>query len=425
MGEKHLITLAPVWRRSERGILDEIPTVVGLVLWQLVRHVRYWVASTASQREDLFHGTPQPWVATKYRHAEIEAPPIAGAIRALLNVTAAPNGVAETEVADACSQVAEWASATGCAETALQFAEAAAAVDSASAHRANEAGRIARNHAEYARAEMWFERGIGLARQQHDSIAYTRGHIGYGIMCQTLGRDSRAQRHFNTASLAARKRGRFWLAAEAQHDLLLMMAERGNFAQATAHARKALRWYPKHHPRFPFFVADFAFCLVCQAHYIEAIQLLTAALDSLTEPAEQVLAVSVLVRAHGGLGNVAEFRSTRMRLVDLLRTFKAHEPAARINLAEGERAVGRWLGAWRNATRALRLAKEKRDAVVIQLASRLRADVRAQRPALPGAALTDMVAREVIDAMQQRLTLWNPTRRGRARGVDRDRWAAA
>lgn len=425
MGEKHLVAQAPEWRRTERGILDEIPTVVGLVLWQLLRHVRDWVATPPPDREHLFHATLLPWVATKYRHAEIEAPVIARPIQALLRMTGVPNGVAETDIADACSQIAEWASACGWSETALQFAEAAAVADSPSAHRANEAGRVARNHGDYARAETWFDRGIALARQQGDSIAYTRGHIGYGILWQTLGRDTRAQRHFNTASIAARKRGSFWLAAEAQHDLLLMMAERGHFAQAITHARKALRWYPKHHPRFPFFVADFAFCLVCQAHYSEAIELLTAVLDALPKPAEQVLAVSVLVRAHGGLGEVAKFRSARQRLIDLLSTFKAHEPAARVNLAEGERAVGRWLPAWRNATRALRLAKQKRDAVVIKLATRLRADVRAQRPAPPGVVLTDNIAREVIDAMQQRLTMWNPTRRGRARGVDRDRWAAA
>jgi tetratricopeptide (TPR) repeat protein len=348
MGEKHLVPQAPKWRRSERGILDEIPTVVGLALWQLLRHLQDWVAATPAERERLFHETRQPWVATKFRHAEIEAPEIAGAIRALLDVTSSPNGVLATDVADACAKVAEWASAAGWGETAIQFSEAAAVVDGDSAHRANEAGRITRNHADYARAETWFERGIALARQQRDSIAYTRGHIGCGILCQTLGRDSQAQKHFNTASIAARKQGRFWLAAEAQHDLLLMMAERGNFAQATAHAQKALRWYPKHHPRFPFFVADFAFCLVCQAHYSEAIQLLTAVLDSLTQPAEQVLAVSVLVRAHGGLGNITQFCTTRTRLIELLHSFKAHEPAARVNLAEGERGVGRWLPAWRN-----------------------------------------------------------------------------
>jgi tetratricopeptide (TPR) repeat protein len=425
MGERHLVPQAPDWRRSERGILDEIPTVVGLVLWQMLRHVRDWVVSAPHQREHLFHDTCPPWVATKYRHAEIEAPVIARPMQVLLRMKGAPNGVAAATVADACSQIAEWASACGWSETALQFAEAAAAADSESAHRANEAGRITRNHAEYARAETWFERGIALARQQRDSIAYTRGHIGFGILCQTLGLDNRAWRHFNTASIAARKRGSFWLAAEAQHDLLLMMAERGHFAQAITHARKALRWYPKHHPRFPFFVADFAFCLVCQAHYSEAVELLAGVLDALPEPAEQVLAVSVLVRAYGGLGEVGKFRSARQRLIDLLSTFKAHEPAARVNLAEGERAVGRWLPAWRNATRALRLAKEKRDAVVIKLATRLRADVRAQQPAPPNTELTDNIAREVIDALQQRLPLWNPTRRGRARGVDRDRWAAA
>ncbi|HEX6909275.1 MAG TPA: hypothetical protein VF142_02720, partial [Longimicrobium sp.] len=250
MGEKHLVPHAPEWRRSERGILDEIPSVVGLALWQLLRHVRDWVDCSTTEREHLFHDTTQPWVNTKYRHAEIEAPAVASAIRVLRGLQAAPVAIGADAVADACSHIAEWASSLGWSETAVQYAEAAAAAVSASAHRANEAGRIARNHGEYARAETWFERGIALGRQQRDSIAYTRGHIGYGILCQTIGRDKRAQRHFNTASIAARKRGRFWLAAEAQHDLLLMMAERGEYAQAATHAKKALRWYPKHHPRF-------------------------------------------------------------------------------------------------------------------------------------------------------------------------------
>src|SRR6185436_14131864 len=114
-------------------------------------------------------------------------------------------------------------------------------------------------------------RGIGLARRASNGIEYTRGHIGYGILWQTLGRDRRARKHFATAANRAMKDGREWLAAEAQHDLMLMATERGHYGEAEAYARTALAWYPKYHERFPFFVADLAYLLVSERQYLHAV----------------------------------------------------------------------------------------------------------------------------------------------------------
>ncbi|HEU4557553.1 MAG TPA: hypothetical protein VFS20_06875, partial [Longimicrobium sp.] len=320
-------------------------------------------------------------------------------------------------------RIARWADAHGFAETAIQYAEAAAVICPDEARLANLCGRLTRNAADHARAEVWFERGIGLARARRDWVEYTRGHLGAGILALGRGREGRARRHFNTASSIAMREGHEWLAAEAQHDLFQFMTVRGNYVDAEVHARRALAWYPKHHPRLPFLAADVAFLLVCQRHHAPAAEILRLFVRTI-QPPQNVLGYSLLVRALAGVGNRREFERRRARLLKLLAEHTEYEAAARWNLAQGELAAGEGDAALANARMAVELARARRDRETEVLAERLVAELEAGADAPAQPRRREERFRDFVGTLLSRLGEWSPTRRGRSPSLSRAEWAA-
>src|SRR5688500_6118691 len=155
MGEERLILPPPLQRRRESEILNEIPNVLGLVLWQDVRHLHTWVEvaeaarsprrvpSTPSPR-DFFNASPPAWVIAKRRDARAQCVELAGALDEFWSVVSAPLSADRAAVADGCRQVVEWALAHEHTQTAIEFAEAAARVAPEDPGIANLAGRVTR-----------------------------------------------------------------------------------------------------------------------------------------------------------------------------------------------------------------------------------------------------------------------------------------
>ena len=424
MGDKHKVPPAPYRRHRELQMLDELPPAAGVVLWQYVRHLRDWVETPAELRPALFHPQLPPWVLAKRRDAAAEVPELAGALATLASFTAARPGAEPRRAAAACQEVAEWAEQRQHVHTAVEYAEAAAGLEPDEPCRANAAGRLTRNCGDFSRAEIWFERGIGLARHRGDRVEYTRGHLGAGILCMATGREGRARRHLNRASNIAMRDGHEWLAAEAQHDLFHFMTVHGHYTEAEIHARRALRWYPTHHARFPLFVADVSFLLVCQGHFSAAAALLREVLRVVTDRGARLVIVSLLVRAHAGAGRWKEFELARARLLKLLATPSEWEAAARWNLAEAERSAGGWDAAESSAKNAVELARARHDSETERFARRLLSDIAGKVPAPAEAKRTDDAFRIFVTTLTTRLSEWAPTRRGRAPTLTRRDWAA-
>jgi len=427
MGEKHIIPEPPKWAQPVFLILNEVPDALGATLWRYARHIRDRASATTAERRILVANVIAPHVQDRISAARYQAPELAEAHVRFGMSLLAPDNCSDGELATACVRICDWAECSAYERTAIEYAELAALLDNQSARAANRAGRLNRNASDYPRAEIWFERAIGLARRTTNSLEYTRGHIGFGILYQTTGRDRRARRHFHTASIIARKDGRRWLAAEAQHDLMLMCTERGRYEEAEAHADKALAWYPKHHNRFPFFVADLCFLLVSEAHYSTAVGLLSEFLEVVKSPPQQVLGMSLLARALAGAGERARFGRIRSKVLALLQDYHEYEPAARVNLAEAERAAGLWRDAELSARRALDLAIIRRDVVPERLARALLTEINRKNPSPAGSKTHRNPAwyGTVISAVSNRLAVWTPTRRGRVPTIDRNEWAAA
>src|ERR1051325_11603000 len=117
MGEERLILPPPLLRRRESEILNELPNVLGLVLWQDVRHLHAWVEAAEAVRhhrharsegrgalpdlypgssprsrtpaQDLFNPSPPPWVIAKRRDARAQCGELATALNEFQAVAAA------------------------------------------------------------------------------------------------------------------------------------------------------------------------------------------------------------------------------------------------------------------------------------------------------------------------------------------------
>src|SRR6185503_1710503 len=104
----------------ESEILKEIPNVLGLVLWQDVRHLHAWAEASdtahspcrrplAPSPQDFFNASPPAWVIAKRRDARAQCSELASALDELGAVATAPLLVSRAAVAAACCEVVEWA----------------------------------------------------------------------------------------------------------------------------------------------------------------------------------------------------------------------------------------------------------------------------------------------------------------------------
>lgn len=261
---------------------------------------------------------------------------------------------------DALMRIADWAAARAYAEPAIQCAEAAAALVPGSARRALAAGRMNRLFGEVARAELFYERAIALARTTRNWRVYVRAHLGVGQVKKTLGDSAAARAHYSTAARAARNlSGEKWLAAQTQHDLLVLATEEGEFEEALQNARRALEWYPRHHPNIPAVAHDIGLLLVRLHLYVPAVDLLEAVVRAGLSAQDQVIAWSTLSRAGAGAGDFTTYRSAAEQVLRQVGLFDLHAAAAFDNLAWGACLALLWDEAKQYAERSLEISARK------------------------------------------------------------------
>ncbi|HST58438.1 MAG TPA: tetratricopeptide repeat protein [Longimicrobium sp.] len=283
---------------------------------------------------------------------------------------------------DALLRVGDWAASRALSEPAIQCAEAAAALVPASARRALAAGRMNRLFGEVARAELYYERAITLARHSRNWRAYVRGHVGKGHVKKALGDWDAARAHYSTAARAAVSlSGEKWLAAQTQHDLLALAAEEGALAEALTYAQRAVKWYPRHHARFPALAHDLAFVLVRMGLFSDAVPVLRAVMRAPIPPADQVIGWSTLARAAAGSGDAAAFHVAAENALRLVGLFDLHAAPAFANLACGAHLLRIWEQAEQYARRSLELADARSEMAAGDVARSVLDAVRTRRAA--------------------------------------------
>ena len=410
MGER-IILPPPMARHREAGILSELPDALGLVLWQDVRHLRDWAESTPEVRARLYCA-PTARVLVKRRDARLCAGELMRALDTFAAMKEDPRSADPVALGAACTQVVEWALEREHTQTAIEFAEAGAICHPMDPKLANVAGRLTREANEYERSEVWFTRGIGIAREQENTIEQFWGHVGYGKLCKELGRIKDARRHLNRASRLAWREGPPTLAASAQHDICALLMVRGQLTEAAERARSALQWYPKSDPRLPFFAADVALMLVLGRHYSAATRLLRPVIRVVQQPSARAVILALTARAFAGAGASEEAALSRKRALKLLDEHPAVEGVVRWHLADAYRLAGNWEGARAEAEAALSVATDQNDGETARLTRTLLRLIAERKPAPPRSTSG---LRDLVVELSERVSRWAP-RRGRQPG---------
>ena len=393
--------------------LEEAGTELAVVLWKVLRRVRDWVETVPAEREGLFPFDRKTASARLVGGCAL-APELLEAFGTFALLLRAPERTEAPRLAEACHQVYEWAEETSLVKVAMLFAEAAALVETDNPTWANVAGRTCRRAARDERAESWFHRAFGLAVRANDPGEVIRAQLGYGALMKDLGNHDEARRYFEKAATRAVHNGRRRQAGEAHHDLLTIAAERGTYMEGERHVRRALDFYPIHHPRLPALAHDWAFLLVRLHHYTPAVSVLEMIAPRAQTPALQTLFWSTLAWAAAGALRRERFDEAERVVLRLVASQEEYTPAALIHLAEGARGLGLWDRAEGYAASAVDAARSRKDTALEKEALDLMNTLVNRDPAPPEEAHPDpnRVA-GLVRTFKARLRKWDTPSRGR------------
>jgi hypothetical protein len=389
-------------------VLQEFPGEVGVVLWQALRDVMLWAQTPPVSRGELFSPAASERrlaaIMAAAPEAAVEAP-----LRTLAELTSSPVTVKAELVTVSCRAIAQWAEGKGEMATALAFATNAALASPGDAVAALNVGRLAREIVDYARAEIWYRRAIGLARQARDWRSYTLAFIGLGNMAVRRGNYPAGRRFRIRAFRSARRGGLRRLQAVVLHDLFALEVEAGNTAAAEAYARRAFQHYRGRGDRLPALANDVANLWLATGNFARAHRVLIPLASTRLTDEDRLFVLASLARASGGVGDDTRFDEARSEVNRLLATggFGAREARAVLDLAFGAAALQRWEEAQELATSAWSAAAARRESKVefqadalLDAVTRRRTSLVAQSESSEAAASSDSLAEELATSLE-------------------------
>ncbi len=363
-------------------VLDEVQGPLGVLLWQSMRDVTLWAGvREPEEREGLFQSHAEAERQETMRRIGVDAA-LDAPLRAIAAMMSAPETAEERDVLLACRQVSEWADGHGHLATALAFATAGAVAAPANAAAGFRVGQLARRRAEYARAETWFRRTIGLGRQSRDWSSYADAFLGLGNLYVQRGNFPAARRFHIRGLRAARRHGMRDIQARALHDLFGIAVESGQVPEAQEFARAAFRAYGSSHPRLPALAHDLAYFWMTRGHFASALSVFQALLPHFRAPELRALALGDIGRAAGGAGDRRVFEEAWRDLWSLAHeTTEPRENSgqALLDLAHGAASLNDWSRADTAANAAREIAEKRSEARVVLAADAVLDSVRGKR----------------------------------------------
>lgn len=340
-------------------ILEEMTGAAALVLWESVRDVSLWGSVHApEERAGLFHEG-----AYEKRLREIGGSGLDAALEPPLKAIAAllrdPTGASEADVTSACRAASEWANGQELVGTALAFAQAGAIASPANAGAGLRVGQLARSRGEYARAESWFRRVIGLGRQAKDWQSYAEAFMGLGNLYIMRGNYPAARRFHIRGLRAARRHGMREIQGRALHDLFVISAQTGSVAEAHEFARAAHRAYGPSHPRVPALAADLAYFWLLRGRFAPALEVFRGVQPHLTEASDRMQVWGNIARAAGAADDRASFEQAWDELYSSAGDWHSKPNAAQalLDVARGAASLREWARAERAAGTARDIAQ--------------------------------------------------------------------
>jgi tetratricopeptide (TPR) repeat protein len=349
-------------------IFEDVTGPAGMVLWQTMRDVTLWAGvREVEERAGLF----QPG-AHERRIAELAASGVDAAIEAPLRVLAQvsrdPAGRTEEELLTACREISQWAEGRQLPAVAIAFAQAGALAAPAHAAAGFRVGQIARDRAEYARAETWFRRTIGLGRQAKDWASYSEAFLGLGNLYIQRGNYPAARRFHIRGLRAARRHGLRDIVARALHDLFVIAVDTGAAAaEAQEFARGAFRAYGNHHPRLPRLAHDLAYFWMQRGRFPQSMAVFQAILPHMVNNGERLMTLADIGRAAGGAGNREVFDEAWSEVWSASGEWdkRPNGAQAALELARGAASLKDWARAERAASTAREVAERRGEARVL------------------------------------------------------------
>jgi len=347
-------------------ILDEMKGEQALVMWQSVRDVSLWGSVPPEERGSLFTADAHARRLRQVEEAGIE-PSILQPIHAIAELLRTPEGVVEADVTAACRAVSKWADDAGMLGTALAFAQAGAVASPTDAATGYKVGQLARRRAEYARAESWFRRVIGLGRQAKDWESYSLAFLGLANLYIQRGNYPVARRFLIRCLRAARRHGLREVQGKAYHDLFVVGYQTERTEEAYEAARAAFRAYGPRHPRLPSLANDLGVYWLLQGRFALALEVFKAALPVIEHPCERLLTWGSLARAAGGVGEREEFDRAWDEIWSYAGDWQKREnaPWALLDAARGATTLRDWARAERAAVTARDLAQSRGEGHVV------------------------------------------------------------
>ncbi|HEX2220712.1 MAG TPA: tetratricopeptide repeat protein, partial [Gemmatimonadales bacterium] len=218
-----------------------------------------------------------------------------------------PAGADKRRVTSACLKISEWAEKNDRLATALAFTQAAALTANNDARVSYAVGRLARQRAEYPRAETWFRRAILLGRQSGDWESYALAFGGLGNLYSQRGNLPAAQKSLLRAYRAAKRKGLRGVQAMALHELFGIAVQRQQVREAEELAASALRAYGAGHSLLPSLANDVAVFWMDQGCYAPALTVLSALQPHFQRASEQAGVHANIAFAAAGLGDMKRF----------------------------------------------------------------------------------------------------------------------
>lgn len=351
-------------------VITELESEFGAELYALVRQVRLVADCPAHRREKLFRKGNRH-IAERRTEALHEAPSsIRPSLQTLMRITGS-NPPTDREAAVACEAIALWAQDEGYADTAVHYAEAAAAIAPTDPYFGFVAGRTNRVIGIPWRAEVFYSRAIRHGYRQQNWDVYVRANLGLGRLHADRGRVRVAAKHFFTAARAAVDQGQDWLAAQTYHDLFPLHYELGDLKKAHEVAHRALATYPQHHERYPLAVHDYLLLLILENHFAEAWPILERLVQAPLRPHDKVIVWGTIARVAGALQKASAYAEAEAQVLELAPHWDAFAPAAYLGLAAGAHGLRDRALAASYASRASLLADAKDDRQARRLAQEL------------------------------------------------------
>jgi tetratricopeptide (TPR) repeat protein len=329
-------------------------------------------AREPEDRAGLFQGG-----AYEHRLRQIEQAGLDAAVDTPLRMLAAicrdPQAAREEEVLVACSDISRWAEGQEKLGTAISLAQAGALAAPANAAAGFRVGQLARRKAEYARAESWFRRVIGLGRQAKDWASYAEAFLGLGSLYSQRGNVPAARRFHIRGLRAARRHGMRDIQGRALHELFVLAGDGVPPADALSYARAAFKAYGPTHSRLPVLAHDLAYFWMQRGRFAQALSVFQGLLPHIADPCERMQTIADIGRAAGGAGMRAEFDEAWDELWSYAGDWHTRAGAAQalLDMARGAASLKDWARAERAATTARDVATRREEARVVLQADAL------------------------------------------------------